>query len=93
LSHDELFERQHRIAIYLLIKLASNSGELPPSLFLSGVEIATRDPDAVGGFADIFRGTYQGVAVAIKRLRLSTAGRDDIHKVRRFQVRSSLLHE
>jgi hypothetical protein len=54
------------------VKIAGNSQELPPSLFLSGVDLGqNRDPAAFGGFADVFRGHFGDKEVAVKRFRIS----------------------
>ena len=59
------------------------SNELPPSLFVAGVELGpVRDPIAFGGFADIFRGSYKGQLVAIKRARVSELDKKMYHHVR-----------
>lgn len=52
------------------MKLAEASDQLPSTLFLSGVELVHRDAVRGGAFADIFEGTYKGVKVALKRLRI-----------------------
>jgi hypothetical protein len=58
-------------AICLLVKLAATSGELPGSLFKDGIRIEnSRDPTFSGGCADIFRGTFEGQVVALKRPRV-----------------------
>jgi hypothetical protein len=58
-------------AICLLVKLAATSGELPGSLFKDGIRIGnSRDPTFSGGNAEIFRGTFEGQAVALKRPRV-----------------------
>jgi hypothetical protein len=58
-------------AVCLLAKLAAKSGQMPPTLFLTGINIDDwRYPSFAGGFCDIFRGTYQGQTVAIKRPRV-----------------------
>jgi hypothetical protein len=72
----------YRRGLAYLVKLAALSGELPPSLFLYGVDISNaRDPTNLGGFADIFRGTYRGAPVAVKRLRLFTVDAKQMHRV------------
>jgi hypothetical protein len=71
-----------RDALYLLVKLSSTSDQLPPSLFVHGVDIGTvRDPVRTGGFADIYRGTYNDELVAIKRLRVLEASKAQMHPV------------
>jgi hypothetical protein len=57
------------------VKLAASSGHLPSSLFVV-VTNESRDPLFGGGFSDIFRGTHQGQAVAIKRPRVVDAASD-----------------
>jgi hypothetical protein len=60
-------------AISLLVKLSAESQQFPPCLFLREVDLGpVRDPDKMGGFADVFRGSFQGGKVAVKRLRIST---------------------
>lgn len=62
-----------RAAHSLLVRLCQESRLLPSSLFIEGVFLpeASRDaPLYFGGFGDIFEATYEGRAVALKRLRL-----------------------
>jgi hypothetical protein len=74
----------YRHALYLLVKLASNSNILPTSLFVSGVDIgAVRDPIHGGGFADIYQGRFEGMDVAVKKLRFHGGDREQLHRVRR----------
>jgi hypothetical protein len=55
-----------------MLKLARESSTLPSSLFVTDVYIPRIDRAiALGGFADIFLGTYRGQSVAVKRLRMS----------------------
>jgi hypothetical protein len=55
----------------ILLKLARDADILPPSLFISGLHIPRIDRAVcLGGFADIYLGTYKGEAVAVKRLRI-----------------------
>jgi hypothetical protein len=80
LSHPEHSLR--RQLLYLLIKLAAASHLLPTNMFLQGVNLGdTSVPWRMGGFADIFRGWYQGREVVGKRLRLTTSETHDIHTV------------
>jgi hypothetical protein len=73
-----------RGALQLLVKIANRSQRLPASLFIRGLEMEDT-PREYGGFADVFRGTYLGVPVAVKRLRV----RKDDTSAR--QVRLSLF--
>ena len=71
-----------RNIIYMLIKLAERSGELPQSLFIRGVDIgSSRDPYRIGGFSDVYFGTYLGKRVAVKRLRISDEEKTTVHAV------------
>lgn len=72
----------YRRGLYCLVKLATASGELPSSLFLWGVGIGdSRDPCNHGAYADIFRGTYRGMDVAVKRLRTFKVDSQKVHKM------------
>jgi hypothetical protein len=62
----------------LLIRLVDRFQCLPPTLFLSGVRWVSKDAVDAGGYADIFRGTYQGKEVALKRLRVFRADNERI---------------
>jgi hypothetical protein len=56
----------------VLLKLAKDADVLPPSLFLNGVYVPRIDRAVcLGGFADIYLGSYQNNAVAVKRLRVT----------------------
>lgn len=59
--------------ILLLVKLAATSEQIPSTLFLRNVDLGgVRDPEFMGGFADVFRARYRGQEVAVKRLRVSS---------------------
>jgi hypothetical protein len=74
-----------RRLLYLLIKLAAASQQLPTNIFLQGVDLGeARDPWRTGGFADIFRGTYRNRTVVGKRLRLHNLDKKAVHTVRRL---------
>ena len=67
LRSDNRIELRH-----LLVRLSKAAGVLPTSIFLEDVECHGTDRDTIagGGFADIFRATYRGQKVALKRLRV-----------------------
>lgn len=65
-----LNHEHRRIVLKRLVDIASASNELPRSLFLDGVELPSLHPAGYGAYADVFRGTYRGSAVALKRLRI-----------------------
>ncbi len=74
----------------LLRKLSVQSTTLPSFLFLFGISCTgddRLDPRGVGGFSDIFYGTYGGTPVALKRLRFPTRDR----YTRKYHIVSSLL--
>lgn len=52
-----------------LVKLSENCGILPPILSVSGIVDCSKEPVNGGGFADIFRASFHGEEVALKRLR------------------------
>ncbi|TCD63446.1 hypothetical protein EIP91_005387 [Steccherinum ochraceum] len=58
----------------LLVRLCLDTSILPPSLFLTGIKCEDADPVGMGGYADIFRGTYGAGKVAMKRLRVFLSG-------------------
>ncbi|TCD61785.1 hypothetical protein EIP91_007939 [Steccherinum ochraceum] len=59
----------HRYLRRLLLRLALACDKLPTVLFISRVKCSPHSV-AMGGGADIFTGTYNEIAVALKRLRL-----------------------
>jgi hypothetical protein len=65
------------------VKFCSRTSQLPASLFIHGVNIGdVRDPCSTGGFADIYRGKYRQMEVAVKKLRFLIADdRAAVHKV------------
>jgi hypothetical protein len=66
----------------MLLKLSIASGILPKELFIQGVSIGEdRDPWTSGGFADVFRGTFCGQQVAVKRLRIQNEDKKMVNPV------------
>lgn len=67
----------------LIYRLSKACGIFPASLMVE--DVANVEPTAVngGGYADIFRGSYQRKPVALKRLRIFLKGHDrhEAHKV------------
>jgi hypothetical protein len=53
----------------LLVKAVNQFNRLPSALCINGVRVHGREPVASGGFGEVFKGTYQGKEVALKRLR------------------------
>ncbi|KAJ7107523.1 kinase-like domain-containing protein [Mycena epipterygia] len=54
-------------------QLSEAQDQLPSSLFISGVEDRDEHPTCAGGFGDIYRASYQGKMVALKRIRTFTS--------------------
>ena len=67
----------------LLSKLSKTCGQFAPGLFLEGVALEGNENSQVahGGFADIYKGRYNGKDVAIKRLKRYMNGQDEVEKV------------
>ncbi|KAJ7107565.1 kinase-like domain-containing protein [Mycena epipterygia] len=53
-------------------QLAGAQDQLPSSLFVSGVNDRDEHPTFSGGFGDIYRASYQGKMVALKRIKTFT---------------------
>ena len=62
-------QKQRQNAYKFLVKLSENCGILPPTLGIDGITDCGREPVNGGGFADIFRASFRGEEVALKRLR------------------------
>jgi hypothetical protein len=60
----------------VLVKLTQKVDHLPESIKVTGIRAVSTEPVAAGGFADIFKGIYQGKAVALKRFREFGPGQD-----------------
>jgi hypothetical protein len=69
-----------RAAVALLIRIATSSGRLPPSLRLQHIECEPGEPAIGRDFSTIHHGTYQGKKVAVKRL-LAGDGLPDTYAV------------
>lgn len=54
-------------------KLAETDGKLSSSVFISGVKDPDEHPTFGGGFGDVYRASYAGKMVALKRIRTFTA--------------------
>ncbi|PSR75353.1 hypothetical protein PHLCEN_2v9216, partial [Hermanssonia centrifuga] len=72
-------------------KLSEASGQLPSALFLSGVQLDSREPVSCGAFTETYRGTYAGMEVAVKRLHSFVRATDEEHSP--IQVAKTLCHE
>ncbi|KAJ6486733.1 hypothetical protein C8R45DRAFT_995676 [Mycena sanguinolenta] len=56
----------------LLHKVSEAQEQLPSSLFIAGVNDHDEHPTFGGGFGDVYRASYQGRMVALKRIRMFT---------------------
>lgn len=85
--------REMRLAVrirlrHALARLCQLSDSLPSSVILRKIDQSETQVAGCGGFADIYRGSYKGEAVAIKQLRAydftapENSDADAIRKVR-----------
>lgn len=79
----------------LTMKLCFAHSIVPQALVLKGLVISDRDSIGGGGFADIYKGTYRQVPVALKRLRvfltLEESRRESLRRVSRISVSPSFV--
>ncbi|KAF7373382.1 Kinase-like protein [Mycena sanguinolenta] len=68
----------------LTIKLSEGCAQLPLSLFISGVTDHHEYPMFAGGLGDVYRASYNGTAVALKRIRSFQASADSPRSHLRF---------
>jgi hypothetical protein len=60
--------------------MAAANQALPEQLFLDGVVFDdVQNPWRSGGFADIFKGTFQGIKVVGKRIRVYSVNKRALH--------------
>ncbi|KAJ7353560.1 kinase-like domain-containing protein [Mycena albidolilacea] len=59
-----------------IIRLSEARDQLPSSLFLTGVTNHDDHPTFAGGFGDVYRASFGGSTVALKRIRMFQAGAD-----------------
>jgi hypothetical protein len=82
----ELLEPNSRLYIRSLHKLrdlGSRAGVVPSGYFLPDtIELVSRDPVSHGGYSNVYQGFHDGVPVALKALRLVSADRWKVDKVR-----------
>nr|GAT45690.1 predicted protein [Mycena chlorophos] len=76
----------------LLVRLSEASDTLPASLFIRGILQVDKEATFGGAFGDIYRASYKGQHVALKRMRVHVFQRNsDWHKLRRRLCREALL--
>lgn len=73
-EHARLFERVLR---YIVL----GRRVLPSHLYISDVDIASREPIGGGGFADVYKGLSRGCSVAIKVPRIFGFTEEEVRKV------------
>ncbi|EIN13126.1 kinase-like protein, partial [Punctularia strigosozonata HHB-11173 SS5] len=75
-----------------LVRIVAQSRRLPSNFFIHGVQLHSRDSVASGGFGDIFKGSYLGKEVAVKRLRVRQKEGQIIRLYREIIIWLSLDH-
>jgi hypothetical protein len=79
-----LCDHRYRTIIYLLVKLSSFTKMLPRSLFITGINIESNEESFYenrGGYAAIYKGTWGGQVVAVKRLHKLPVCNDKLWQV------------
>ncbi|KAF7336043.1 Kinase-like protein [Mycena sanguinolenta] len=85
LSRGTLWDAASRSqALRLLQKVSEAEEKLPSSLFITGVNDHDEYPICRGGFSDVYRASYRGQMVALKRLRTFTADSTSKHTCLQF---------
>ncbi|KAF7331196.1 Kinase-like protein [Mycena sanguinolenta] len=79
-----------RVARRIVRKLSESCDSLPSSLFIAGVEERDEHPTFGGGFGDIYRASYDGQRVALKRMRHFLRG-SDLRRTRSILCREALV--
>ncbi|KAF7338786.1 Kinase-like protein [Mycena sanguinolenta] len=74
----------------LITQLSEAQDQLPSSLFISGVSDRDEHPTFAGGFGDIYRASYEGKMVALKRIRTFTMDSTS-HRIRLEFCREALV--
>ncbi|KIM81399.1 hypothetical protein PILCRDRAFT_72011, partial [Piloderma croceum F 1598] len=80
-----------RKAQMLLLTLPSAGTLMPSSWTIKRVKLLAKNPVAFGGFADIYKGSYNGCTVALKCLRLNTYFTSEDHEKIRSKFRREAL--
>ncbi|KAJ6624640.1 hypothetical protein B0H10DRAFT_1784169, partial [Mycena sp. CBHHK59/15] len=66
----------------LIRKLSVACEKLPSKLFITEIHDCDEHPTFRGGFGDIYRASYNGNTVALKRIRMFTGSDSDSRKSR-----------
>ncbi|KAF7326865.1 Kinase-like protein [Mycena venus] len=75
----------------LIIRLSEARDRLPSSLFITGITNHDEHPTFSGGFGDIYRASFNGVTVALKRIRMFQASADSSPRSRLQFCREALV--
>ncbi|KAF7373319.1 Kinase-like protein [Mycena sanguinolenta] len=79
-----------KMALKIIRRLSALCDKLPSSLFIVGVEERDEHPSFGGGFGDIYRASYGGQRVALKRMRHFLRG-SDLRRIRLKFCREALV--
>ncbi|KAJ7224826.1 kinase-like domain-containing protein [Mycena rebaudengoi] len=86
-----LIEQEHNAkARRMILKLSEACDKLPSSLFITGVSGRDHDATFGGGFGDIYRASYGGKTVALKRMRMFHRG-SELRRIRLQFCREALI--
>ncbi|KAJ7676710.1 kinase-like domain-containing protein [Mycena polygramma] len=81
----------------LMQKTAAAHAQVPSSLMISGVNDPDEHPTFAGGFGDVYRASYRGKMVALKRIRMfttdSTTQRNRLQFCKEALVWQGLQHD
>lgn len=77
LDANPTYER-HEEAIKLLTNLADDAQRFPSDMELEDIRIENEWPFASGGYADVYRKSYKGQTVAVKKIRPDSASLADV---------------
>jgi hypothetical protein len=77
-------DEERGVFLAILQKLCGACCLLPKSHEISdGLEIISPSPVAGGGFADVYKGSYNGLPVAIKMLRITVTEKDGLAGIKK----------
>ncbi|KAK7686380.1 hypothetical protein QCA50_010604 [Cerrena zonata] len=68
--HDTEWSRYRKVFRRVLVKLCRTSGCLPATFLLDDIDDIAKQSFGHGSYSDVYRATFRGYAVALKRLRL-----------------------
>ena len=90
LNESNLPTSQRQKCLAILRKLCGSRCLLPDSHNISdGLVVDTSSPVASGGYADVYKGVYKGLFVAVKVLRRCQIDEDDLNKIKKVRNASN----